>query len=117
QPLPSRLYAIVDASMAEAAGWRVPDLAHAYLDAGVRFMQLRAKTSSAMQMLSWVDEIGGRLPAYPGAVLVTNDRVDVAMAAGMPHVHLGQDDLSATDARALLGARGFIGWSTHTRDQ
>ena len=52
-----------------------------------------------------------------GALLIINDRVDVALAVGADGVHLGQTDLPLADARALLGPRVLIGVSTHDVDQ
>ncbi len=49
--------------------------------------------------------------------LVVNDRVDVALIAGADGVHLGQTDLPIAEARALAGARLFVGVSTHDLDQ
>lgn len=115
--LPSRLYAIVDAAVAAETGWDVVDLAAVYVDNGVRLLQLRAKDLPGRDVLRWTDAIAARLRAYPGALLITNDRVDVALAAGVPNVHVGQDDLSPDDVRALVGPEGLVGLSTHTPDQ
>lgn len=115
--LPSRLYAIVDATAAAHAGWPVVDLACAYLDSGVRLLQLRAKDASTRDVLHWTDALAARVHATPGALLVTNDRVDVALAAGVPNVHVGQDDLAPADVRALVGPDGLVGLSTHTPAQ
>ncbi|HEX8475737.1 MAG TPA: thiamine phosphate synthase [Pyrinomonadaceae bacterium] len=52
-----------------------------------------------------------------GARLIVNDRVDIAQAVGADGVHLGQDDLPPEAARALLGERAIIGFSTHTVGQ
>ncbi len=113
--LPSRLYAIVDADVAAGAGWRVADLADAYLQAGVRLLQVRAKAAGGRDVLAWVDAIAARAPAE--ALIVVNDRVDVALAAGTRHVHLGQEDLPVEDARRLVGPGAVIGLSTHTPRQ
>lgn len=116
--IPSRLYAIVDADAAAHAGWGVVDLAGAYLDNGVRLLQLRAKHAPGRDVLRWTDEIGARIRrTNPDALLVTNDRVDVALAASLPFVHVGQDDLSPDDVRALVGQDGIVGLSTHTVEQ
>jgi thiamine-phosphate pyrophosphorylase len=116
--LPSRLYAIVDADAASQAGWHVVDLAGAYLDTGARFLQLRAKQASGRDVLRWTDAIADRMRrTCPEAILVTNDRVDVALAASVPFVHVGQDDLPPDDVRALLGQAGMVGLSTHTAEQ
>lgn len=116
--IPSRLYAIVDADAAALAGWGVVDLAGAYLDNGVRLLQLRAKHAPGRDVLRWTDAIGARIRrTNPDALLVTNDRVDVALAASLPFVHVGQDDLSPDDVRALVGQDGIVGLSTHTVEQ
>ncbi len=112
--LPSKLYAIVDADVATSAGWRVPDLADAYLQAGVRLLQVRAKHASARDVLAWTEAIA-RVAGE--AWVIVNDRVDIAMVAGTRHVHLGQDDLPVAEARMLLGPDAVIGLSTHTPDQ
>ena len=51
-----------------------------------------------------------------GALLVVNDRPDVARLAGADGVHVGQDDLAPADVRALLPG-GIVGVSTHDRAQ
>ena len=115
RPFPSRLYAIADADVGAAPGWTVTDLTRAFLRAGVRAVQLRAKHAAAADLLAWVDDLARDLP--PDAWLLVNDRVDVALAGGTRHVHLGQDDLPVVDARALLGPHAVIGLSTHTPAQ
>jgi thiamine-phosphate pyrophosphorylase len=115
--LPSRLYAIVDASVAARAGWDVVDLAVRCLDSGVRLLQLRAKDASGRDVLRWTDAMAARLSDRPDVLFITNDRVDVAIAAGVPNVHVGQDDLAPGDARALVGPLGVVGLSTHTSSQ
>ncbi len=49
--------------------------------------------------------------------LVVNDRVDVALAGGADGVHLGQDDLPAAAARALLGPDPLLGVSAATAEE
>jgi thiamine-phosphate pyrophosphorylase len=50
------------------------------------------------------------------ALFVLNDRADIAGLLGAA-LHLGQDDLSASDARRVLGDGAFIGFSTHNEGQ
>ena len=52
-----------------------------------------------------------------GALLIINDRIDLAMAVDADGVHLGQDDLPVDVARALIGNDKLIGLSTHNLDQ
>src|SRR5207249_11805259 len=49
-----------------------------------------------------------------GALVLVNDRADVALAAGADGVHVGRDDLPAEEARRLLGPAALIGVSTHS---
>jgi thiamine-phosphate pyrophosphorylase len=46
-----------------------------------------------------------------------NDRADVAAIVGADGVHLGQEDLSVKDARAVVGTRTLVGVSTHNITQ
>jgi thiamine-phosphate pyrophosphorylase len=109
-PWPS-VYAIVD-SQACARADRAPlDVARAFLDAGVRLLQVRAKDMDAGALLTLtqavVREAAGR------AMVVVNDRADVAALAGAAGVHVGQDDLAVGDARRVVGAEAVVGLSTH----
>ena len=52
-----------------------------------------------------------------GALLIVNDRCDLAMAVNADGVHLGQEDLPIAYARQLMGTRKIIGLSTHTVTQ
>lgn len=46
-----------------------------------------------------------------------NDRVDLALMCGGAGVHVGQDDVSPSAARQLLGPGAIVGYSTHTSAQ
>lgn len=52
-----------------------------------------------------------------GALLIINDRCDLAMAVDADGVHLGQEDLPITYVRRLLGPGKIIGLSTHSAAQ
>lgn len=49
-----------------------------------------------------------------GAMLLVNDRADVALAAAVDGVHLGRRSLRVADARHVLGEGVVIGISCHT---
>ncbi len=53
------------------------------------------------------------LAAGTGSLLLVNDRVDVALAAGARGVQLGRRSLAVADARALVGAGMLLGASVH----
>lgn len=48
-----------------------------------------------------------------GARLLVNDRVDVALTAGLDGAHLGERSLPVAEARRLLGDERLIGASVH----
>ena len=49
-----------------------------------------------------------------GALLIVNDRVDVALAIDADGAHVGQDDMPAALARRLLGPKRILGVSAAT---
>jgi thiamine-phosphate pyrophosphorylase len=51
------------------------------------------------------------------ALVIVNDRADVARAAGAGGVHVGQDDLTPGQARMVVGSEMVVGFSTHTIEQ
>jgi thiamine-phosphate pyrophosphorylase len=49
--------------------------------------------------------------------LILNDRPDLAVEAGFDGVHVGQGDLSAAEARGIVGPGRIVGVSTHNEVQ
>src|SRR5262245_38329753 len=96
------LNAIVDADVAVAAGWTPLDLARAYLAGGARFLQVRAKQLPGAALLDLASAVVAAAKTE-GAIVIVNDRADVARLARADGVHLGQDDLPPRAARAILG--------------
>jgi len=85
--------------------------------AGVDWIQVREKDLTARELADLVGAALGRLPA--SSVLLVNDRVDIALAAGAGGVHLGEHSLAVGDVKRLLAARGLgerfqVGVSTHS---
>jgi thiamine-phosphate pyrophosphorylase len=110
------LHAIVDAGVAAQAGWDAGTLALALLEGGARFIQLRGKDLPSDRFLALCDYVVGAA-ASRGALVIVNDRVDLALVSGASGVHVGQEDLTPADARRLLGSQAIIGLSTHTVSQ
>ena len=98
------------------AGWQPVALARAFLEGGAHCIQVRAKTLSSDRFLDLCDEIAAAARSYR-AVIVINDRVDLALMSGAPGVHVGQDDLPVGAARTLLGPHAIVGYSTHSVNQ
>lgn len=98
------------------AGQAPLDVVRAFLSAGVRLIQLRAKTWDSGAFLDLALAAVADAGAA-GAVIVVNDRADIVTLAGAPGLHIGQDDLSPADARLLVGPDNWLGLSTHTQEQ
>jgi thiamine-phosphate pyrophosphorylase len=111
-----RLQAIVDVDTAERAGWAPADLARAFLDGGASFLQLRAKQLPSGAFLDLCDVVVRAAAPYRAMVII-NDRVDLAVLSGAAGVHVGQDDIAPAAARAQIGSEAVVGYSTHTIDQ
>jgi thiamine-phosphate pyrophosphorylase len=93
-----------------------PAFAERLIDAGARVVQVRMKRASAAE-LARASARALDVTRARGALLVVNDRLDVALAVGADAVHLGQDDLPLADARRIAGGRLLIGVSTHDLEQ
>jgi thiamine-phosphate pyrophosphorylase len=110
------LHAILDVDAAERAGWAPADLCRAFLDGGATWIQVRAKQRPSADFLELCDEVVRSAEAH-GATVIVNDRVDLALLSKADGVHVGQDDLTPSAARRLLGPDAIVGYSTHTVDQ
>jgi thiamine-phosphate pyrophosphorylase len=108
------LYPVVDAAL---LGERPvgPSVA-ALVAGGARIVQLRAKGLSDGRLLELAAEALA-VTRGAGALLVVNDRPDVARILGADGVHLGQEDLAPHDVRALLAPGSIVGLSTHSLEQ
>jgi thiamine-phosphate pyrophosphorylase len=84
--------------------------------AGARLIQLRVK---GLRDRPWLAMAGAVLAAAraSGALLVVNDRADIARIVGADGLHVGQDDLTGADARTVVGPGVLLGVSTHNLDQ
>ena len=111
-----RLYAILDADVLAARALDPLTLLDIWLAAGVRLVQLRAKTLPGGAFLELARAMATRVRATSG-VFIVNDRPDLARMAGASGVHVGQDDLGPADARAIVGPDAIVGISTHTDEQ
>jgi thiamine-phosphate pyrophosphorylase len=95
----------------------VPDeFLHAALEGGVDIVQLRAKDATDEDVLAAARRFAV-ITAEHGALLIVNDRPDLAVAAGADGVHVGQDDMPVARVREIVGAERIVGLSTHSPAQ
>jgi thiamine-phosphate pyrophosphorylase len=109
----ARLYLIIDA---EPHGRPAAEIVGPALAGGVDMVQLREKELDEEAVLGAADELRELCDDH-GALLILNDRPDLAVECVADGVHLGQADASTDEARAVLGADGIVGVSTHTREE
>src|SRR5947199_10733484 len=105
----ARLYLVIEA----AAAREVAPLA---LRGGVDVVQLREKDAADDEVVA----AGRALRALcddHGALLVMNDRADLALACEADGVHVGQDDEPVASVRAAGGPELVVGLSTHSPAQ
>ena len=102
--------------MTRRAGWTVPALTDAYLAGGARLLQIRCKNAPSGVFLATCVDIVVRA-RRSGALVIVNDRADIAKLAAADGVHVGQDDLDPVSVRRLLGGSAVIGVSTHSANQ
>lgn len=92
------------------------DRLRAALAGGVGIVQLRIKDGADALVLEQAAMVRACC-SEAGALFVLNDRPDLVAVTGADGVHVGQDDMSVADARALLGDDRLIGLSTHSPAQ
>ena len=113
------LYAIIDSALLKTS-----ELAFAELmaESGVELLQYRNKRASSRELFDVSLSISGKLSALarPGVYtphFIVNDRADIALLVNAGGVHVGQEDLTVEDARAVVGPDRWVGVSTHSLEQ
>jgi thiamine-phosphate pyrophosphorylase len=106
----ARLYLVLDLTSATER------IVRAALAGGADVVQLREKEAPDAEILLAANRLQALCHAHD-ALFVLNDRPDLALASGADGVHVGQDDMAVAEARAIVGADGLVGLSTHSREQ
>lgn len=96
----------------------LPDISHQELaeiacENGIRWIQLRVKNKSYEEWLQIAKEVKSVCDKYQ-AVLIINDNVVIAKEVDAHGVHLGKNDISIAEARAILGKDKIIGGTANT---
>lgn len=107
------LYVVITESF--CGGRSSLEVLDAVLEAGVTLIQYREKDLPADALYEGALRFRERTAAHD-ALLIIDDRLDVAMAAGADGVHLGQHDLPVAAARRIAPEL-IIGASSHSREQ
>lgn len=108
------VYLVTDPRLCAAFG--LVETALAAVQGGATIVQLRDPHAHGRALVEQARALASALRPL-GVPLIVNDRVDVALAAGAAGVHVGQSDLPAADARALIGPDLILGLSARTEEE
>jgi thiamine-phosphate pyrophosphorylase len=86
------------------------------LAGGAPILQLRAKAARRRELWQAALALAARC-REAGALLIVNDHVDVAVAAGADGAHGGADDLPPEAARLVLGPTRLLGATAHGAEE
>lgn len=100
-----RLYAVTDRRNAERDFTAKLEAA---LRGGVTLVQLREKNISEDEYLLRAAEAKKLCDRF-GVPLIINDSVSVALRAGAAGVHVGREDMSASEVRKIIGKNMILG--------
>lgn len=85
------------------------------IKAGCKIIQYREKNKSTKDMIEEARQL--KEICEGKAILLVDDRVDVALAVGADGVHIGQEDIPYETARLLLGMNKIIGLTVHNLEE
>ena len=88
----------------------------AALKGGATLIQLREKDMDEEEFLKEAREIADLCHSYKKALII-NDNVKVALKSGADGVHVGQEDMSASDIRKTVPEDFVIGVTAKTKEQ
>ena len=114
RPIRWELYVITDEKL--AGGRSHEEQARAALAGGAGLIQLRDKSATTRRLYEAARAMRA-LTRAAGALLIVNDRLDVALAAEADGLHVGPDDLPVAVARRLLGPGMVLGASAGTVEE
>ncbi|KAL2870896.1 uncharacterized protein BJX67DRAFT_369833 [Aspergillus lucknowensis] len=110
------LYLVTDSTPAILKGRDLCAVVEEALKGGVTVVQYRDKKSDTGVQIETARKLH-RITQAHGVPLIINDRVDVALAIGAEGVHLGQDDMSISEAKKLLPKDAIIGISASSIEE
>src|SRR5690348_3395203 len=102
------VYPILDTESLAARDCPILRAAEAWIEGGAGILQLRHKGHWGRALYAEARAIADLCRAR-GVVFIVDDRADIAalLHAGL---HVGQDDLAAADARAIVGRDAVVGF-------
>ncbi len=110
------LYVILDKEVTDKAGINVFSLADRLAHFGVDIFQLRAKGISDKEYLSIAIKLS-KIIRRRKKLFIVNDRADIAHLSRASGLHLGETDISLSQARKIVGKQAIIGKTVHSLEE
>jgi len=101
---PGRIYCFAD----------TPEMCRVLLEAGARVIQLRHKTAGDDEFRRLARAMLAEVRRFDDALLIVNDRVDIAIEVGADGIHVGQEDLDAREVLRRAPQAMILGVSART---
>ena len=108
-----KLYAVTDRKWLK--GSSLEEEVEKAVRAGVTMVQLREKHMEFAELVTLAKKIGAVVHKY-NIPLIINDDIEAALASGADGVHVGQDDICASEARQKIGSSMILGVSAGTAE-
>lgn len=108
-----KLYAVTDRKWLK--GNSLEEEVEKAVKAGVTMVQLREKHMKFDELVSLSKKIGAVVHRY-NVPLIINDDIEAALASGADGVHVGQEDVCASEARRRIGSSMILGVSARTSE-
>ncbi|MBQ9041774.1 MAG: thiamine phosphate synthase [Eggerthellaceae bacterium] len=108
------LYAVTDRAWLN--GRNLADCVRQAIEGGATFVQLREKDAPRDEIVALGKELAA-ICKQAGVPFVIDDEVDIAIEVDADGVHVGQDDMACSQARAQLGPGKIVGVSAQTVEQ
>lgn len=108
-----KLYAVTDRKWLK--GSSLEEEVEKAVKAGVTMVQLREKHMEFDELVNLAKKIGAVVHRY-NVPLIINDDIEAALASGADGVHVGQDDVCASEARQKIGGSMILGVSARSAE-
>ncbi|BEU88613.1 bifunctional hydroxymethylpyrimidine kinase/phosphomethylpyrimidine kinase [Selenomonas sp. TAMA-11512] len=109
-----KLYAVTD--RVRPGSHSLQDDVEEALFGGITMLQMREKTISDAEFLTEARALQALCRKHDVPFIV-NDRVDIAVQLGADGIHVGQEDMTASDVRARIGKDMLLGVSCHSVEE
>jgi thiamine-phosphate pyrophosphorylase len=110
----NKLYVITESTISK--GRSNEEVVREAIKGGAEIIQLREKNWGKDKIKKEAIKLN-KICKENNVLFIVNDYIDIALEIGADGVHLGQSDMSISEARRICGDKLIIGLSTHSIEQ